>query len=542
MAKYFSLLVLATCLAGCFSAPESEIDFSEPGTTQTGGLVVEASLGEAGGLVNWLAGDSATSRITQHIYRSILQYDKNLSLQGDLAKNWSVSADGKEISFTLRDDIHWHDGKPVTTADVEATFKRVIDPNTRTPYAADYKLVDTFEAVDQHTFKVTYAEPFAPALMSWAGFSVLPKHVLEQDEDFNNTRLKTEPLGNYRFKIATRKLGQFTTLEDAKPTADQTHVKRWQIRVIPDQDTQFLELKAGNLDLVSLKPVQAARLSDGARFNKLFNKHTYLANGYTFLGFNQNHPILKEQLVRQALSYATPREQLINAVLFGQGQAAISPYKPGTWAYNDTLKPYAFDLEKAANLLLQAGFENKNGQLIRTVDGQKQVFEIRIVTNQGNDQRIKTAEILQHFWGKLGIKVDVRVQEWATFLENTLYPRDFDAFILGWSLTPNPDQFSIWHSSQSGPRQFNVIDYKSARVDATLEKARRTFNRAEQKRLYDEFQQILHEEQPYLFLYVPTATVATHKRIKNISAAPAGIMHNVEDWYIPSAQQIRMTP
>ena len=534
-------LIFATCLLLAACGKDSDTPshtYDAAGTPAKGDVYVSASLGKAAGLVPYLAGESASSEIAGLIYNSLISYDKDLNFKAELAEKWHVSEDGLTFTFNLRKDVKWHDGEPFTAHDALATFNALTNPNTRTPYAGDYLAVKKAVVVDEHTFQVTYPEPFAPALASWATFTVLPAHIIENEEDFNKTSLKEKPVGTGPYKLVYRNADtEHRLMANADYFDGEPAITMRRIRVIPDQDTQFLELKAGNLDSMGLKPVQFTRLTDGAAFTNTYNKYKYLSNGYTYVGFKLNHPIFKDKLVRQALSYATPREQIIKGVNMGQGEAICCPLKPGTWAFNENLKPYPYDIEKAKNLLAQAGWADTNGNGIVDKDGRE--FSFTLITNQGNDQRIKTAEILQQYWKKLGVEVKVQVQEWSTFIANTINKRQFEAFILGWSLSIEPDPYDIWHSSKTGEKEFNIVGFNNAEADALMIKSRRTFDQAERKKHLDRFQEILDEEQPYLFLYAPHALIATHKRIKGIKPAPAGIGYNFDKWYVPASQHLR---
>jgi peptide/nickel transport system substrate-binding protein len=157
--------------------------------------------------------------------------------------------------------------------------------------------------------------------------------------------------------------------------------------------------------------------------------------------------------------------------------------------------------------------------------------------NQGNDLRVKSGEILQRRFREVGIEVKLRVIEWASFLKEFIEPGNFDATILGWTGGPEPDQYDIWHSSKTGPRQLNFIGYKNSEVDALLENGRRTFDQAERKKYYDRFQEILAEDQPYIFLYVGEALPVIARRFRGVEPAPAGIRHNFIKWYVPASEQ-----
>jgi peptide/nickel transport system substrate-binding protein len=306
-------------------------------------------------------------------------------------------------------------------------------------------------------------------------------------------------------------------------------------RIIPDQSTIFLELKARNIDMAGLTPIHYRRQTDYPAFRKAFNKYRYLANGYAYLGFNLLDPRFQDKRVRQAMAYAINRQELIEGVLLGLGQEAVGPYKPGTWWYKADVKTYPFDPERARALQAEAGWKDRNtdGGLVR--DGKPFSFTIR--TNQGNTVRKDTAEIIQRRLRAVGIDAQIHIVEWAAFINQFIRKRNFEAIILGWGLGLDPDQFEIWHSSQTGPDQLNHISYKNRKVDELLEAGRRTFDEAKRKAIYGQLQDIMAEEQPVVFLYVPDSLQVVSSRVRGIEPAPAGISYNFIKWYVPANLQ-----
>ncbi len=239
--------------------------------------------------------------------------------------------------------------------------------------------------------------------------------------------------------------------------------------------------------------------------------------------------------MRQALSYAINKQELVDGVLMGLGQVATGPYKPGTWQYNPDVKRYPYNPQRARKLLRQAGWSDSDGDGIVDKDGQPLAFTI--ITNQGNDQRIKAAEIIQRRFAQVGVKVKIRVIEWASLLKEFITPRRFDAVVMGWTIPNDPDSYNVWHSSKTAPGKLNFIGYKNSRVDELLEQGRHTLVRRQRKKIYDEFQRILAEEQPYTFLFVPDALPVVARRFYGIKEAPAGIAYNFIRWYVPADQQ-----
>ena len=157
--------------------------------------------------------------------------------------------------------------------------------------------------------------------------------------------------------------------------------------------------------------------------------------------------------------------------------------------------------------------------------------------NQGNDERIKVAVILQQMFRAVGVRTAIRTVEWAAFLKEFVNTKKFDALILGWTILDDPDIFDVWHSSAISKNGLNFVSYRNSEVDALLEKGRASSDKAERKKIYDRFQEILHEEQPYLFLYVPYSLPMVQSRFKGIEPAPAGITYNFDRWWVPKALQ-----
>jgi peptide/nickel transport system substrate-binding protein len=499
-----------------------------------GDTFIEASIGEPSNLLPVLSSDSASSDINQQVYNGLIRYDKDLRLEGELAESWEISDDNLTFTFHLRKGVTWHDGQPFTSADVLFTYQMYINPDVPTSYAEDFLQVAKAEAPDPYTFKVTYEQPYAPALESW-GTPVHPKHLLE-GQDVTKSPLSRSPVGTGPYKFVKWDAGEKVELL-ANPDyfEGKPYIHRIVYRVIPDTSTQFLELQAGGLDLMGLTPIQYKTQTDAPKFQKNFNKYRYLSFSYTYLGYNLTKELFQDVRVRQAISYAIDKNEIIDGVLLGLGHAATGPYKPDTWVYNEKVKRYAYSPEKAQALLAEAGWLDSDGDGVLDKDGQTLSFTI--VTNQGNDLRSKTAEIIQRRLKEVGIEIEIRIVEWATFLKEFIFPGNFDATILGWSGGPEPDQYNIWHSSKTAPRELNFIKYRNQEIDELLEQGRRTFDQDKRKQIYDRFQEVLAEEQPYTFLYVGEALPAVAKRFRGIEPAPAGISYNFIKWWVPKNEQ-----
>ena len=189
------------------------------------------------------------------------------------------------------------------------------------------------------------------------------------------------------------------------------------------------------MDYTGLTPLQYARQTEFSEFKKNFNKYKYLAFAYTYMGYNLTNPVFQDKRVRKAMSYAIDKQELVDGVLLGLGKSASGPYKPGTWVYNDKVERYDFNPQKARELLAEAGWKDTNGDGLLDKDGKP--FEFSIMTNQGNDSRAKTVEIIQKKLKEIGITVKPRVMEWASFLQR-IDKKDFEAVVLGWTIGQGP--------------------------------------------------------------------------------------------------------
>ncbi|OQY18468.1 MAG: peptide-binding protein [Desulfobacteraceae bacterium 4572_35.1] len=521
-------------LFGCNQQDDYCFEEGQAHTPEVGDTIIMGTIADASNLLPMLSTDSASSQVAGQVYNGLVRYDKDLNFEGDLAQSWEVSPDGLEIVFHLRHGVKWHDGVPFTSADVLFTYKLLVDPDTPTAYSERYKQVSQALAPDPYTFIVRYKKPLASALISW-GMAIHPEHLLA-GKDIAQSPLARAPIGTGPYRFVEWLPGEKIVLERNPDYFEGApYIKRIVYRIIPDMTTMFLELQSGGLDQMGLSPLQYARQTDSPAFRRRFNRYRYPAFAYTYLGYNLKRPLFQDKRVRQAMSYAINKQELVDGVLMGLGQPANGPYKPDSWPYNANVNSYPYSPQKAKQLLSAAGWVDADGDDVRDKNGRP--FEFTIVTNQGNDQRIKSAEIIQRRFQQVGIKVKIRVIEWASLLKEFIHPGNFDATLMGWTIPIDPDGYNVWHSSKTGPGQLNFVGYKNKRVDELLERGRRIMDQDERKKMYDEFQQILADEQPYTFLFVPDALPVVAKRFHGVEEAPSGIMHNFIRWYVPVNEQ-----
>ncbi len=493
----------------------------------------------------YVVSDTASYEVIDRIFDGLLEYNPDLKLVGNLAESYRIENSGRRIVFKLRKDVKWHDGYPFTAKDVVFTYKIITDELTPSPYKSAYEKIKDVKALDNYTVVVDYKEPFSPALESWTS-AILPEHLKDQMKgrkipDKNATlwltgsRFAFHPIGTGMFKFVKYVTNRYVLLE-VNPDYHKGYprgIALLMIRVIPDQATIYLELKAGKIDWAGLTPNQYIKTDP--YIEKNYRKLRYPSWGYTYIGYNLLRKPLDDVRVRKALSYAINTDEIVKNILKGLGRKLSGPFLPGSWAYNNRVKPIEYNPKKARKLLKEAGWwDRDNDTFVENEDGEE--LEIELLTNQGNQIRKEIATMVQKWWSDIGVKTRIRILEWSTFVYNYIDNRKFDAVLLGWSLSIDPDQYDIWHSSKTGKGDLNFVSYKNKEVDRLLEMGRRVFDIKKRAKIYHRIHEIIARDQPYTFLYTPDSLVAISKRIKGIKPSRIGISYNMEQWYIPRTQ------
>lgn len=504
-----------------------------------GDTFIEALLGNISGLIPNVLSDSASFDVAGNIYNGLVTQDQTLNIVPEMAESWTFSPDCLDLTFKLRTNVKWHDGRPFTADDVLFTYETMMNPKTPTAYREDFKAVERIEAPDPYTVHVHYAKPYAKALQTWT-YWMLPRHLLETYMKEGRLREapqnRDRPVGTGPYRFQEWRPGEKIVLTaNREYYREGPYISRIVYRVIPSQPTIFLELKAKGIDSAGLTALQYKRQTDYPAFRKAYHKYSYPANQYTYFGFNLKDKRFADPRVRQAFAHAINKREIIDGVLLGMGREATGPYKPGTWAHNPNVKTYPYDLEQARRLLAEAGWKDRNADGILVKDGQP--FSFELMTNQGNDERRKVAEIIQASLKELGVHVEVRIIEWASLLKEYLKKKRFETIVLGWGIGTDPDQYNIWHSSKTGPDELNQISYANPEVDELLEKGRSSCQQSERVRYYHRLQEILAEDQPLVFLYFRDALPVVAARVQGITPSPNGIRYNFPEWFVPKALQ-----
>jgi peptide/nickel transport system substrate-binding protein len=466
-----------------------------------------------------IATDSASGEIADWIFESLVGYDKDGNIEPKLAESYRFE-DNTTLIFKLREGVKWSDGVKFSAQDVVFTYNLITSPKIFTPYADSFRYVKSVEALDELSVKVTYKEPYFKALHTWMT-AIVPKHILENEKEIMTSKFNRHPIGCGKYTIDGFEVSKDIVLK-ANPNyyIRKPRIDKIIYHFMPDPSTQFLMLKSGKLDVGSLTPLQMERQIDD-KFKERYNFFEKISNGYTYMGFNLNNPKFKDSRVREALSHAIDRKEIVDILFFGHAQVCTGPFMPGTFAFNSDVKAPKQDIKRAKELLKEAGYDKDNP------------LKFEIVTNSNNPIRVYAAQILQHQLREAGVVATIRTMEWQAFLNTVVMPRNFEAVILGWGLGLMPDAYSIWHSEGIKKGGFNFVGYKNRRVDKLIKEAERSVDMERVGEIYREIFKLIAEDNPYLFLYIPNSITVVNRDIKNVSSSIIGVMHNVIDWIKP---------
>ena len=466
-----------------------------------------------------LATDSASAAITDWIFDGLVKFDRNGSIVPDLASSWSFE-DNRTLIFHLRHGVRWHDGQPFTARDVAYTYTFMNSDKVVTPYKSDFKYVKSVEALDDYTVRVRYTQPYFKALSIWM-MGILPAHLWSREKDPMRSPLNKLPVGTGPYRMDK----PFGINERIVLTANKhyffhaPYIARQIYHYIGDPSTEFMMLKAGKLDIGSLSPLQLER-QVGPAFKKKFAIYEQPSQSYTYLGFNLRRKKFADPRVRRAIALGIDRQEIIDLLFFSHGRPCYGPFMPGSRVYPRSFHPESYNPALAKKLLKAAGYDTAHP------------LAFTVVTNTGNDIRINAAEIIQQQLLRIGVRMKIRTMEWQAFLNTVVFPHNFDAVLLGWSLSIIPDAYPIWHSDGDKPGGFNFVGYHNPEVDRLIRESERMVDPERFAAYYRKIFRLIVADHPYVFLYIPDSITAVSRRVRGVRPSILGIQHNFIDWKI----------
>ncbi|HHY16517.1 MAG TPA: hypothetical protein GX524_00425 [Firmicutes bacterium] len=505
--RYLAVFLLAALFSGALFAGCTPAKPKEPEN-------VEPEITKGGTFLQWVYWEQPMSNPVlssgqfahSYIFDPLVQVDENGDIQPRLAEKWDISPDGKEYTFTLRENVKWHDEEPFTADDVKFTFDAIMDPKTVTTQRSCFTVGDEVakcEVVDPLTVKFILPQPFAPFLgklgNQYSAVRIVPKHVFE-GTDINDNPANFDPIGTGPFKMQERKTGEYAVLVRNDDYFLPVYLDKIVLKIIPNAEANVAAFENRELHATYLYDADVEKFADYPGVIQ----YRYSDGALAFLWLNVKKPLFSDKRVRQAIAYAIDKEDIANTVTYGLCKAAYNIYAssgPHAWVYNENAPRYEYNPEKAKEILADLGWKpGPDGVLVK--DGQR--FSFVHYGQTGFAQYEKVNTMLQAQLDKVGIEMEIRLLEPAAFnqkLREQVDPKDMDSHLTGAGPDVfDPDYISRFHS-KSYPAGHNVYGYSNPEADKLLVEGVTTTDREARKEIYCELQNVIMEDIPYIPLY-----------------------------------------
>ncbi|MGQ0562003.1 MAG: ABC transporter substrate-binding protein [Gemmatimonadota bacterium] len=477
------------------------------------------------------AGDQYTIELINYaLFTPLIQYDDKLDVRPHLAESWTLA--DTAVTFKLRRDVKWHDGRPVSAQDVKFTFDRAKDPAAGSLIGAAYlPMVKSAEVVDSYTIHFSFVEPHAQALEDF-WWAPAPKHLLENvsPEEMRNAPYNRAPVGSGPFKFSQWQANQRLVVERnpdfPEALGGPANLDRVVFRIIPEPATMLTELITGGVQVdIPLAPDQTRQVEQ----NDALELYAYPGKTVYYIGWNNKRQPFTTAAVRRALAMAVNRKEIIDALLFGQGAPAASTVPPWHPLYPKDVEPLAYDIEGAQRLLEQEGWRDSNGDGVREKGGRPLRFTILTSDNPLNRSVV---EVLQSQWQRVGADAQIRVLEFQTMLSQHR-GRDFDVVFTSWVL----DNFqmasapaALLHSKLATvANSTNRSAVTIPELDRLIDRAARAIEPDEARAIWREITLLLQQEQPITFVYWLNELAAT-RDVDGVVMDPRGELLSISEW------------
>ncbi|WP_163969415.1 glutathione ABC transporter substrate-binding protein [Oceanobacillus halotolerans] len=533
------MLLLSFILVACASEPsdsdggeeseESEEnnegasnEGADDGNTEEGGDLVIANLSDAVALDPNGSNDIPSYDVQRNIFETLVKQNENMETIPGLAKEWEAVED-TVWEFNLQEGVTFHDGSEFNAEVVKANIERILDPDVASSQASLLEMVTDIEVVDDYTIRFTTEYPFAalPAHLAHPVSGMVSLEQIEADYaameegEEPGSVINENPIGTGYFVFDEWQPGEYIRLvKNEDYWNGSAKLDSVTFKVIAEDLTRVAELETGDSHISNpLSPSDVAQIE--ANENLRVNQQGSVTTSY--IGFNENKEPFDDVRVRQAISMAIDKEQIIEGIYDGYGIPAIGPIPPDVFGFDENISGLGYDVEKAKELLAEAGYE----------DG----FSTTIWTND-NRARIDTATNVQQQLSEIGIDVEVEVLEWGAYLEQTANG-EHDMFVLGWVAgTGDADYttYPLFHSDNVGDpgnRTFTQND----ELDALLEEARQTTDPEARKEVYTKVQEKIVEHSPWIFIHHNELLLGVSNKVQGLVQLPTQYLE-LKDVYL----------
>lgn len=473
--------------------------------------------------------------LSRLIFSGLFKYDAAQVLTPDLAEKFEVSDDKRVYTVYLKDNLTWHDGGKLTAADIVFTVSLIKDRFFRSPLYAGFRGVAA-EMVDDKTLKFTLDEAYAPFL-GMLTFGILPEHlwynIPAQSANLAEYNIKPIGSGPFKFKSLTKDknggIKIYTLVSNENFYGKKPYLEKLIFKFYPDYDSAVTALLNQNIEAISFLPEE----TEESLQSKKIIKYSLSLPQYTAIFFDQkNNEFLKDAVVRKALALAINKDKIVTEALGGKGEAIYGPILMGYVGYSPDIKKIAFDQGFAKDNLEKAGYKLVEGENFRK-KGDK-TLKI-ILTTVDRPEYARVAEIIKTNWEAIGVQVELNAISPAKIQREIIKPRAYESLMLGTILGFDPDPYPFWHSSQIEDPGLNLSLYANRNIDKLLEEARQMDDAEGRAKKYLEFQNILADDIPAIFLYSPRYTYVVSAEVLGIDVArisvPSDRFAGIFNWY-----------
>lgn len=458
--------------------------------------------------------DQASSRVFELALNGLVAKDPHGNLLPGLAESWEILDGGRLYRFHLRDGVTFHDGRPFGAEDVVWTFQSILDGTVVTAKRGAFEQLERVESPAPGVVDFVMNEPFGALLVNLTSYmGIVPRGTLPDEQN-------ARPVGTGPFRVAERRtdlvvLEAYPQAWEGRPPMD-----RVVLRQVPDPTVRALELRKGSVQLVV--NALAPDVVPDFRADPAFRVVEDPGSNYVYLGLNLEDPILARREVRQAMARALDRERLVESLYRGLGIVTETAMPPGHWARHEGLEPIPHDPAAARDLLDAAGFPDPDGA------GPATRFDLTYKTST-DEVALLQAQVLQAMLAEVGIGVDIRSYEFATFY-NDIKQGAFQVFSLTWTGVVDPDFYTlIFHSDRVPPDGANRGRYRNAELDRLLEAGARAVLPEERLPHYLRAQEILAEELPYISLLTKVNVAVMPRRLEGYRNYLSGELYSLKD-------------
>jgi len=482
--------------------------------------------------------DAYQGIINGHIFEGLITRDPDtLDWRPELAERWEISQDGKTITFHLDPRARFADGKPVTADDVVFTIDTLMNPEIDAANLRSYyEDMERCEKVDERTVRFTWKKTYFKSFeVSGAFAPIIPRHVytFTEPKQFNDINDRLVGTGPYKFEKWTT--GQQIVLVRNTDYWRRPHAfDRVTFRIIMEPQAYVQAFLAGELDYISVRPEWWVKLKKNPRAGKDFRMLRYQPPaGYRYIAWNNARPPFNDWRVRRAMTHLIWREQLVTYLLYDIARVATGPFWTGSKQYDQRISPWPFDRNEARRLLTEAGWLDRDHDgWLENAEGR--TFEFELSMPGGLPVYRDMARVLKEEFRRVGIQMNVRFYEWSVFITR-LDNRDFDAISLAWTGSVEGDPNQIWHSAQIEGRGHNFVGWRNDETARLIEPARATLDETHRNTVYHRFHRILHDRQPYTFLWSGDALALVSPRLAGVKVHRLGLYPY--EWWIPKAKR-----